>query len=94
MTKYISIFLFCTVYSVCNGQQTVLAKFIIKSGSFNRIDETELLVNQKAFTVFYKVEDGDLYMANFWLKNNSPHFLKNFYKYQKKWGELAIICCQ
>jgi hypothetical protein len=55
--------------------QEVIAKFIITEATVNGEDNTSILREQGAYTVFYKFENDDLiHMANYWPKANSQSF--------------------
>jgi hypothetical protein len=55
--------------------QEVIAKFIITDATKNGVDNTPTILDQGAYTVFYTFEnDGLIYMANYWPKNNSQSF--------------------
>lgn len=57
------------------GQQKTIAKFIITDASTNGVDETPILLDQGAYTVFYTSRnDGLLYMANYWPKAGSQSY--------------------
>ncbi len=58
-----------------SNEQEVIAKFIISSASVNGKNNTQILLDQGAYTVFYTFQnDGLIYMANYWPKNNSQSF--------------------
>jgi hypothetical protein len=55
--------------------QKTLAKFIITDAKSNGQDITPILLEAEAYTVFYTSgDDGLVYMANVWPKNNSQSF--------------------
>lgn len=76
-SKFYSIFLLLMISTsgyYAQNQET-LAKFIITDASLNGIDETPVLLEAGAYTVFYTSNnDGVLYMANVWPNNNSQSF--------------------
>ena len=76
--KFLATCIACFTIAICLGQQKDIAKFIVTKATNNGKDETKLLVSQKAYTVFYKKEDGNLYMANVWVKNKSQSFGRIF----------------
>lgn len=58
-----------------SSDQEVIAKFIITDATKNGIDNTPTILDQGAYTVFYTFEeDGLIYMANYWPKNNSQSY--------------------
>lgn len=64
-----------SVNSSSNSKQNIIAKFIITDASKNGVDNTSLILDQAAYTVFYTSEnDGLIYMANYWPKNKSQSF--------------------
>ncbi len=55
--------------------QEVLAKFIIADATFNGEDVSQSVVQNKAYTVFYKIKDSDeIYMANYFSEAKSQSF--------------------
>ncbi len=63
------------IYCSAKAQQTTIAKFIITDASKNGTDITPTILNQGAFIAFYTSDnDGILYMANVWPKNESQSF--------------------
>lgn len=55
--------------------QDVIAKFIITDASVNGVDNTPILLDQGAYTVFYTSKnDGLIYMANYWEKDNTQSY--------------------
>lgn len=58
-----------------SSEQKVIAKFIITDATVNGIDNTPTILDQGAYTVFYNFEnDGLIYMANYWPKNESQSY--------------------
>jgi hypothetical protein len=58
-----------------SSEQEVIAKFIITDASVNGIDNTPTILEQGAYTVFYtSQDDGLIYMANYWPKNDTQSF--------------------
>jgi hypothetical protein len=56
-------------------KQEVIAKFIITDGTLNGIDNTPTILDQGAYTAFYTFDnDGLIYMANYWPKNDSQSY--------------------
>lgn len=74
MAKYFLILLLSITINTSFGQQKTLAKFIITEASINKVDKSETILDQRAYSVFYINKDGSLYMANVWAKNNSQSF--------------------
>lgn len=55
--------------------QKVIAKFTITDAKIDNVDKTSTLTKVDAYTVFYtKENDGRIYLANVWPKNNSQSF--------------------
>jgi hypothetical protein len=56
--------------------QKIIAKFIITDASVNGIDNTPILLDQGAYSVFYTLNDdeGTIYMANYWEKDNTQSY--------------------
>lgn len=68
------VFLFTSCMSFAQDQETI-ATFVITDATSNGIDETPILLEAGAYTVFYTSNnDGLLYMANVWPNNNSQSF--------------------
>jgi hypothetical protein len=58
-----------------SSEQEEIAKFIITDASVNGIDNTPTILDQGAYTVFYTFQnDGLIYMANYWPKNDSQSY--------------------
>jgi hypothetical protein len=58
-----------------SSEQKVIAKFIITDASVNGVDNTPIILDQGAYTVFYNFDnDGLIYMANYWPKNDSQSY--------------------
>jgi len=58
-----------------SSEQEVIARFIITDASKNGIDNTPTILDQGAYTVFYNFDnDGLIYMANYWPKNESQSY--------------------
>lgn len=69
------LFIFLLFTSTFYAQQKVIAKFIITDAKKNGIDETPYLLKAGAVTVFYTADnDGLLYMANVFTKDNTQSF--------------------
>lgn len=80
------IFLPLFVMSQSNAQKT-FAKFIVLDASTNGVDETEYLLDQGAYTVFYTTEDNFLYMANVWPKDGTQSYGRLYASEHKKLNE-------
>jgi hypothetical protein len=64
-----------SVNSNSSSEQEEIAKFIITDASVNGIDNTPTILDQGAYTVFYTFQnDGLIYMANYWPKNDSQSY--------------------
>lgn len=82
MKYYITILLVtcATFFSKLQAQQKdlsqeTLVKFHISDGTFNGVDITPTLLEQKAYLVIYHtIGSKTLYMANFWNKNNTQSY--------------------
>jgi hypothetical protein len=58
-----------------SSEQKVIAKFVITDASVNGVDNTPIILDQGAYTVFYNFKnDGLIYMANYWPKNDSQSY--------------------
>lgn len=87
MTKFLLTLLLSIYFSTSFGQQKTLAEFIITDASFNNEDNTEIILEQGAYSVFYTTNDGNLYMANVWKKNNSQSYGRLYASERKKLKE-------
>jgi hypothetical protein len=64
-----------TTNSNSSSEQEEIAKFIITDASVNGVDNTPAILDQGAYTVFYTFQDdGQIYMANYWPKNDSQSY--------------------
>lgn len=58
-----------------SSEQKVIAKFIITDATINGIDNTPTILNQGAYSIFYNFEnDGLIYMANYWPKDDTQSY--------------------
>ena len=57
--------------SVFAQRQKEIARFYVLKATVDGNDYTSYVVNNGAYTVFYETDDGKLYMANVWEKQDS-----------------------
>ena len=67
--------------------QKDLARFYVSRATIDGKDYTSYVVNNDAYTVFYETDDGKLYMANVWEKQDSQSWgpvLNMYYKHHQE----------